>query len=66
MESEINYRLASAMKFKEMVKELPEYSLGQILHSVKYHLKKDKDTTLFEASDAEIYRAMTITIENEK
>lgn len=51
---------------RDMVEEFPDYSFGQILHSIKFHLKKDKGKSLFEASASDIYRAISIAKIKEK
>lgn len=65
-EDYMDYPEACLDGIREMVEVLPEYSFGQILHSIKLHLKRDSGKSLFESSASDIYRAISIATVKEK
>jgi len=66
MEDYNNYKAFCTQKITEFMEAYPSYTFGQAIHCIKYFLRRDSDKSFFEATDAQIYRAISIAIEKEE
>lgn len=60
-----DYRVSVVDNLKKMLNTLPEYSVGEVLHSIKAHLATDTGKSFLDASDSEVYRAISIATRKE-
>lgn len=61
-----NYRDTFVDNLAKMIKSYPDLTVGQILHSIKVHHKRDTGDSLIDASDSDLYRAVGIAIRREQ
>jgi len=61
----MNYRPLTISKLNEFIKEFPEYTIGEILHSLNTQVNK-KESTLLSISDRDLYTIIDRTITFEK
>jgi hypothetical protein len=61
-----DYKTFCIDKLSQLSKEIPNYTFGELIQSVRHHLRKDAGKSFFEAEDAEIYRAISIAAIKEK
>jgi hypothetical protein len=59
------YRAFFILGLRKFQEAVPEFTMGQMLHSIKYQLRRLEGKSLFEATDQEIYKALSVAIEKE-